>query len=34
MMAAEFGLVLVGFVRGRRLNVYCGAQRLSSVAQT
>jgi len=32
MMAAEFDLVLVGFVRGRRLNVYCGAQRLAEDA--
>jgi len=27
-LAAEFGMVLVGFVRGGRLNVYCGAERL------
>ena len=27
-LAAEFGMVLVGFVRGKRLNVYCGAERL------
>ncbi|MHC4199597.1 MAG: formate dehydrogenase accessory sulfurtransferase FdhD [Planctomycetota bacterium] len=27
-LAAEFGMVLVGFVRGKRFNVYCGADRL------
>jgi FdhD protein len=30
MMAAEFGLVLVGFVRGRRMNVYCGVGSVST----
>ncbi len=29
-LAAEFGLVLAGFVRGKRLNLYCGAERLRS----
>ncbi|MHC4249206.1 MAG: formate dehydrogenase accessory sulfurtransferase FdhD, partial [Planctomycetota bacterium] len=27
-LAAEFGMLLVGFARGRRLNIYCGAERL------
>ncbi len=27
-LAAEFGMVLGGFARGRRLNVYCGAEKL------
>jgi FdhD protein len=28
-LAAEFGMVLAGFARGRRLNLYCGAERLA-----
>lgn len=28
-IAAEFGLVLVGFARGNRMNVYCGGERLT-----
>jgi FdhD protein len=28
MLAAEFGVVLAGFVRGGRFNLYCGADRL------
>jgi len=27
-LAAEFGMLLAGFARGRRLNIYCGAERL------
>ena len=31
-LAAEFGMVLAGFARGQRLNVYCGAERLAAEA--
>ena len=31
-LAAEFGMVLAGFARGRRLNLYCGAERLAADA--
>ena len=31
-IAAEFGMVLAGFARGRRLNLYCGAERLAADA--
>jgi len=27
-LAAESGLTLVGFLRGRTANVYCGAERI------
>lgn len=33
-LAAEFGTVLAGFVRGRRFNLYCGAERLRCEGET
>jgi len=32
-IAAEMGLVLAGFARGGRLNIYCGAQRLAGLSE-
>jgi FdhD protein len=29
-LAAEFGMVMAGFARGRRMNIYCGAERVAT----
>ncbi len=29
-LAAEFGMVMAGFARGRRMNIYCGAERVTT----